>query len=179
MKKSELTKIIKEEVVKILKEQDNPLIKALGGGGKKVFPIDHDAFFGSSNPSIDKFLKEQVASYKAKGYKEVPGLGAAGIKPKTKIMQDGSSYSGYVVTLKFKGFPGEFIAFTENGIRGMARLYGPWNVEAGEVNNWVATVGGKSIGIGERRPGITDAEYTDADLINATIAKTPLLYKGA
>jgi hypothetical protein len=174
MKKLQLMRIVKEEVVKILKEQDSPLINALSGGEK---PEPESAPAASSNLGINPFLKKQVASYIQNGYKKVAGLGAAGMKPGKMYIQDGSSYSGYVITLKFKNIPGEFIAFTQNGIRGFAKLYGSWEAAAGEVNDWVTTVGGKNIGIGERRPGITDADFVDADLITATIAKTPLLYK--
>jgi hypothetical protein len=126
---------------------------------------------------VSDFLLKQVAGLKAKGYKEAPGFAAAGIKAGKTYMHDGSYYSGYVVTFKFKGVPGEFVALTESGIRGHANLYGPWNAEPGEVSNWQNSVAGKSLAIGERRPGITDEDYTDEDLISVVIAKTPLLYK--
>ena len=157
-----------------LTEQKSPLINALlGGEEEEEKPSTPQDVAPSKNTGISDFLIKRMNAYKAEGYKEVKGLGAAGIKPGTEIYHEKSSYGGYEVHMKFKGYPGKFIAFTEHGIRGVVKLHGLWTTDANEVNNWAAKLGGTHIGLGFDKPG----SEADDDLVSATLARTPLLYK--
>ena len=158
MKKSELNKIIKEEIHNVLNEQFE--------SGR------------AANERLYKFLDDQHQKYISEGYKPVKGFQAAGIKTGTSAeFAEGSYLGGYVVTFRFEGYPGEFLFLIENGIRGRQTLHGPWNFDNNDLD-FIGSYKGKNIPLGQanrRRPD--DQKLTRSDFAFGIVAETSLLYK--